>query len=214
MNAATAAPYSRPEEIAHSLTAALGIVACVVAIPWLVWVSNGDPWRLGSALVFGVSALAMFSTSVIYHWAQHPELKIKLRKLDHSAIYLLIAGTNTPFALIAMERIWGWTLFAAVWTIAVFGIIAKTTLGFRFPKLSVALYVGMGWITMLAIKPLAEGLTTSELVWMIAGGLLYTAGVPFYMWKSRRYTHAIWHLFVLGGAACHFVAVLSVVRAS
>lgn len=209
---ATAAPYSRPEELAHALTAGLGIVACAVAIPWLAWASFGDPWRLGTALVFGITALGMFVTSVIYHWARVPERKVVLRKLDHAAIYLLIAGTYTPFALVAMRGAWGWALFGVVWAIALFGVIAKTTIGFRYPKLSVALYIGMGWIAVFATKPLVEALTTSELAWILAGGLLYTGGVPFYVWKSRRYTHAVWHLFVLGGVACHFVAVLSVVR--
>jgi len=207
----TTAPYSRPEEFAHALTAGLGIVACAVAIPWLAWASIGDPWRLGTGLVFGFTALAMFVTSVIYHWASRPELKVVLRKLDHSAIYLLIAGTYTPFALVAMEPVWGWTLFGVAWTLAVLGVIAKNTVGFRYPKLSVAMYVGMGWMAVIAIKPLADSLTGAQLAWMLAGGLFYTGGVPFYVWKSRRYTHAVWHLFVLAGAVCHFVAVLSVV---
>jgi hemolysin III len=207
----SAAPYSRPEEFAHSLTAGLGIVACLVAIPWLAWVSFDDPLRFVTALVFGLSALAMFVTSVIYHWAQDPELKLRLRRLDHSAIYLLIAGTYTPFTLVAMERRWGWTLFAVAWALAVFGIVAKNTVGFRFPKLSVALYLGMGWIAMIAIRPLMDSLTTWQLSWMLAGGVFYTAGVPFYVWKTRRYAHAVWHLFVLAGVASHFVAVLSVV---
>jgi hemolysin III len=207
----TAAPYSRTEEFAHALTAGLGIVACAFAIPWLAWVSFGDPWRLATALVFGLTALGMFVTSVIYHWARHPELKLRLRKLDHSAIYLLIAGTYTPFALVAMEGPWGWTLFGVVWAIAIFGVVAKNTAGFRYPKLSLALYLGMGWIVVIAIKPLIASLTSAELAWLMGGGLLYTAGVPFYAWKSRRYTHAVWHLFVLAGVACHFVAVLSVV---
>jgi hemolysin III len=207
----TAAPYSRPEELAHSLTAGLGIVACIVAIPWLVWASLGDPRRLAAALVFGASALAMFVTSVTYHWARNPERKVWLRKLDHAAIYLLIAGTYTPFTIVAMRGAWGWALFGIAWTIAVFGIVAKTTVGFRYPRLSTLLYLGMGWMGIVAIKPLAESLSTAELTWMLAGGLLYTAGVPFYVWKSRPYTHAVWHLFVLGGVACHFAAVLSVV---
>jgi hemolysin III len=208
----TAAPYTRPEELAHSLTAGLGIIACAVAIPWLTWVSFDDPWRLGTALVFGVSALAMFVTSVIYHWAREPELKLLLRKLDHSAIYLLIAGTYTPFTLVGMGDAWGWTLFGVAWALAVTGIVAKTLVGFRYPKLSVAMYVGMGWMALLAIKPLVESLSAWELGWILAGGLLYTAGVPFYVWKTRRYTHAVWHLFVLGGVAAHFIAVLSVVK--
>jgi len=212
MQAATI--YSRPEEVAHSLTAALGIIACAVAIPWMAWVSVADPWRLATGLVFGASALAMFVTSVIYHWASQPELKLLLRKLDHSAIYLLIAGTYTPFTLVAMERAWGWTLFGIVWALALLGIVGKFTFGFRFPRMSLTLYLGMGWMSVIAIKPMVEALTTAQLGWMLAGGLIYTAGTPFYAWKSRPYTHAIWHLFVLGGVACHFIAVLSVVRAS
>jgi hemolysin III len=207
----TTAPYSRPEELAHSLTAGLGIVACVVAIPWLVWESVGDARRLTAAIVFGASALAMFVTSVIYHWASNPDLKMRLRKLDHAAIYLLIAGTYTPFTIVAMRGAWGWALFGLAWTIAVVGIVAKTRVGFRYPRLSTLLYLGMGWMGIVAIKPLSESLSTAELTWMLAGGLLYTAGVPFYVWKSRPYTHAVWHLFVLGGVACHFAAVLSVV---
>jgi hemolysin III len=209
-----AAPYSRPEELAHSLTAALGIIACAVAIPILVKVSVPDPWRVATGLVFGLTALAMFVTSVIYHWSSSPELKVVLRKLDHSAIYLLIAGTYTPFALVAIEGAWGWTLFGVAWALAIFGVVAKFTIGFRFPRLSLALYLGMGWMSILAIRPMIEALTTSQLLWLLAGGVLYTAGTPFYAWKTRRYTHAVWHLFVLGGVACHFVAVLSLVRAN
>jgi hemolysin III len=205
------APYSRSEELAHTLTAGLGIVACAIAIPWLAWVAAGDALRLAGAMVFGVTALAMFTTSVIYHWERSPERKQLLRKLDHSAIYLLIAGTYTPFTLVAMQGAWGWSLFGVVWTLAVLGVVAKTTVGFRFPRLSTALYLGMGWLIVVAIQPLRESLTASELAWIAAGGLLYTGGVPFYIWKSKRYTHAVWHLFVLGGVACHFAAVLSLV---
>ena len=205
------APYSRTEELAHTLTAGLGIVACVIALPWLVLVTAGDVSRLVAALTFGASALAMFATSVIYHWERSPERKHRLRKLDHAAIYLLIAGTYTPFTLVAMQGAWGWSLFGVVWTMAVLGVVAKTTVGFRYPRLSTALYLGMGWLIVVAIKPLRDSLTASELAWIAAGGLLYTGGVPFYVWKTRRYTHAVWHLFVLGGVACHFVAVLSLV---
>ena len=207
-----APPYTRPEELAHTLTAGLGIVACAIAIPWLAWVAAGDPWRLAGAMVFGTSALAMFVTSVVYHWERAPERKQRLRKLDHSAIYLLIAGTYTPFTLVAMQGAWGWSLFGVVWTLAVLGIVAKSTVGFRYPRLSTFLYLGMGWLIVVAVKPLRETLTPAEIGWIAAGGLLYTGGVPFYVWKSRRYTHAVWHLFVLGGVACHFAAVLSVVR--
>ena len=107
----------------------------------------------------------------------------------------------------------GWILFGVAWSLAVFGIVAKTTLGFRFPKLSLFLYLAMGWMAVLAIRPIAASLTTAQLMWILAGGLMYTAGTPFYAWKSRRYTHVLWHLFVLGGVGCHFAAVLSLVTA-
>ena len=204
-------PYSRSEELAHTLTAGLGIVACAIAIPWLAWVAAGDALRLAGAMVFGTTALAMFTTSVIYHWEREPARKQRLRKLDHSAIYLLIAGTYTPFTLVAMQGAWGWSLFGVVWSLAVLGVVAKTTVGFRYPRLSTFLYLGMGWLIVIAIKPLRASLTTTEIAWIAAGGLFYTVGVLFYVWKSRRYSHAVWHLFVLGGVACHFAAVLSVV---
>ena len=193
------------------MTAGLGIVACAIAIPWLAWAAAGDALRLAGAMVFGTTALAMFTTSVVYHWEREPARKHRLRKLDHSAIYLLIAGTYTPFTLVAMQGAWGWSLFGVVWTLAVLGIVAKTTVGFRYPRLSTLLYLGMGWLIVVAIKPLRESLTAAEIAWIAAGGLLYTGGVPFYIWKTRRFTHAVWHLFVLGGVACHFAAVLSLV---
>ncbi len=205
------APYSRPEEFAHALTAGLGIVACMIAIPFLVRVSFGDPWRLAAGLAFGISALAMFVTSVIYHHESDLARKSRLRKLDHAAIYLLIAGTYTPLTLVLEPR-WGLPLFVAIWTLAVLGIVAKSTVGFRYPRLSVALYLVMGWLAVVAIKPISASLSGAEIAWLAAGGIAYTAGVPFYVWKSRRYTHAVWHLFVLGGVACHFAAVLSLVR--
>jgi hemolysin III len=204
-------PYTRPEELAHALTAGLGIVACAIALPWLAYVSFGDPARFIAALVFGASALAMFVTSVIYHWERRPERKVAYRKLDHAAIYLLIAGTYTPVALLAVRGTSGWILFAVAWSLAALGILAKTTVGFSFPRLSTVLYLAMGWLAVLVIEPLSAGMSRTELAWLIAGGLVYTAGVPFYVWKSRRFTHAIWHLFVLGGVACHFAVVVSLV---
>ena len=205
--------YSRAEEAAHVATHVLGIAASLAAIAWLAMAAmtaGAGPWRLTGGLVFGVSALVLFTTSVAYHSATSPRLKPRLRLLDHSAIYLLIAGTYTPFALGVLGGGWGWTLFGLVWGLALLGILAKTTLGFRFPVSSVLLYLGMGWLGVIAARPLLQTLTTHELTWLVAGGLAYTAGVPFYMWKGRRFAHAIWHLFVLAGVACHFVAVLSV----
>jgi hemolysin III len=154
----------------------------------------------------------MFTTSVLYHAAKDPSLRLRLRRGDHAAIYLLIACTYTPFTLGALRGSWGWTLAAVVWTLALLGIVFKTTsLGFRFHRTSVALYLVMGWLAVVAAKPLMQQLSGLELGWLVAGGLCYTGGVAFYLWKSRPYTHAIWHVFVLAGVACHFVTVLSIV---
>jgi hemolysin III len=205
--------YIRSEEIANCVVHGLGIAGSLVALPWLVLAAAraDDPWLLVGALAFGLSALLMFSTSVLYHSTRDAVLRLRLRRVDHAAIYLLIAGTYTPFTLGAMKGTWGWTVAGIVWGLAVLGIAFKTTaLGFRFPKASVALYLVMGWIVVIAAKPLAQQLTAHELRWLVAGGLCYTGGVLFYMWKGRPYTHAIWHVFVLAGVVCHFVAVLSV----
>jgi hemolysin III len=205
--------YSAAEERAHVATHAVGIVASALALVVLLAAAEArgaGPWRAAGGAIFGLSALLLFSTSVLYHASRSPRLKPRLRLLDHSAIFLLIAGTYTPFALGVLGGAWGWTLFALVWGLAVFGIAAKTVLGFRFHVSSTLLYLAMGWIGVVAAVPLAESLTRAELAWIVAGGLVYTAGVPFYLWKSRPYAHALWHLFVLGGVACHFFAVLSV----
>jgi len=205
--------YSRGEELAHCATHGLGVVASLAGIAWLLAaaVANGaSPWRASGGVIFGASALLLFTTSVLYHATTSPRLKPRLRLLDHSAIYVLIAGTYTPFALGVLGGAWGWTLFGLVWGLALAGIAAKLTLGFRFPLASTLLYVAMGWIGVVVARPLMQSLSSSELAWIVAGGLAYTAGVPFYLWKGRPYTHAVWHLFVLAGVACHFVAVLSV----
>ena len=178
--------YSRAEEVAHVATHGLGIAASLVGIAWLITAAaaaGAGPWRVTGGLVFGVSALILFTTSVAYHAARSPRLKPRLRLLDHSAIYLLIAGTYTPFALGVLGGAWGWTLFGLVWGLALVGILAKTTLGFRFPVSSVLLYLGMGWLGVIAARPLMQSLTPHELTWIVAGGLAYTAGVPFYLWK-------------------------------
>jgi hemolysin III len=207
------AEYSRNEEVAHVATHALGIGASIVAIVWLLVAATGNgasAWRATGGVIFGASALLLFTTSVLYHASTSPQLRPRLRLLDHSAIYVLIAGTYTPFALGVLGGTWGWTLFGLVWGLAVLGIVAKTMLGFRFHVSSTVLYLAMGWIGVVVAKPLMATLTPHELTWIVAGGLAYTCGVPFYAWKGRPYMHAVWHLFVLAGVTCHFIAVLSV----
>jgi len=208
--------YTLGEEKANYLTHGAGMVASIVAIPWLAWTAarHGDSWRLAGGVIFGLSALLLFTTSVLYHSASDPQRRLKLRRFDHSAIYLLIAGTYTPFTLGLMRGNWGWTLFAAVWTLALLGIAAKTTnAGFRFHKTSVLLYLVMGWLIVAAAGPAMRSMTTHQFTWLVVGGLWYTLGVPFYLWKRQRYAHALWHVFVLAGVASHFVAILSVMDA-
>jgi hemolysin III len=209
----TASTYSTREEWLNCAVHVAGIIASLAALPLLVLTAHrtGDPWLMTGALAFGLSALLMFSTSVLYHAAVDPAVRLRLRRLDHAAIYLLIAGTYTPFTLGALRGTWGWSLAAVIWTLALLGIVFKITpLGFRFHRTSVVLYVLMGWMAIVAAKPLMRELSPSELGWLLAGGLCYTAGVAFYLWKGRPYTHAIWHVFVLAGVASHFMAVLSI----
>ncbi len=204
-------PYSATEERWHVATHAVGLAATGLSIPWLLWraASYADGWGLAGAVTFSLSALLMFATSVTYHRSASAEARQRWRLMDHAAIFLLIAGTYTPFAAGALGGTWGFGLLIAVWSIAVGGIIAKVLLGFRYPRLSTLLYVLLGWVGIVAIKPLYAALDADTLAWLVAGGLCYTVGVPFYVWKSRRYTHALWHGFVVAGVGCHFMAVLS-----
>jgi hemolysin III len=197
------------EEVANAVTHGLGLLAAAVALPWLIVaaVAARDGWRLTGVIVFAVTALLLFTASTLYHSLPDGGAKRVFRVFDHAAIYLLIAGTYTPFTLGVMRGAWGWTLFAIVWAFAVAGVVLKATAGFRFPIASTVLYVAMGWVAVVAIRPLLLTLTPAEITWLVAGGIVYTGGVPFYA-SRRRFSHAVWHLFVLGGAICHFVAVL------
>ena len=212
----TAEPYSRPEEIAHAATAALGVAAMLLGTPWLVIRASENPgaWRVVGALAFGGGAFLMFATSTLYHAIRRPRPKAMLRRLDHSAIYLLIAGTYTPITIGVVRGSLGWSLFGVVWTLARVGVIVKLTGAMlRIRWVSTLIYVVMGWIGLVACVQLWNNLTAMQFGWMVAGGLCYTGGVPFYLWKSRPYAHVVWHLFVLGGVACHFVAILSLICA-
>ena len=211
----TTTTYSIGEEIVHSVTHGAGVLASLAAIPLLIVTASlhGDALRIVGGVVFGVAALLMFGTSTLYHAVQEPRLKSMLRTLDHAAIYLLIAGTYTPFTIGVVRGSVGWSLFGIVWTLAVVGIVAKISGRLRIPMLSTGLYVVIGWIGIFGIKQLSVSLTPAQLGWLLAGGALYTCGVPFYAWKRRSYAHAVWHVFVLAGVGCHFVAVLRVMNA-
>jgi hemolysin III len=198
------------EEIANSVTHGVAALASVVALPILlvVAIARGDPWQVVGGTIFGATLVMLYLASTLYHALPHPRAKRVFRVLDHSAIYLLIAGTYTPFALGALRGPWGWTLLGAVWTLAALGITAKATLGFRFPRLSTGVYVAMGWLALIAVRPLLAHVGVAGMMWLLAGGLCYTAGVIFFAWERLPYGHMVWHLFVAAGSVCHFFAVL------
>ena len=197
------------DEIASALTHGLGAVLALAGGAVLITLAavHGDGWQLGASIVFGVTLLLLYTASTLYHAIQHPVAKGRLKVFDHCAIYLLIAGTYTPFTLIGLRGPWGWGLFAAIWTLALAGVIFKLFYTGRFKRLSTLIYIAMGWMIMVAAKPMLAALDTWTLGWLLAGGLSYTLGTFFYHRESIRYSHAIWHLFVIAGSVCHFVAV-------
>ncbi len=205
--------YTLGEEIAHSVTHGVGAAFSVVALVTLLVLAilHGTRWHVLSFAVYGVSMVAVFLASTLYHGIQRPRLRPILRKVDHACIYLLIAGTYTPFVLIAMRGTLGLTLLAIVWGMAVFGIVYKMFFIDRFVVLTTLAYVVMGWISVLAWKDMVANLTPAGLTLLMTGGGLYTVGVIFYAMTKIRYTHAVWHLFILGAAACHFAAVLTLI---
>jgi len=198
------------EEIANSITHGAGLIASLVAFPVLLVraQSSSDSSAVAGAAIFGATLILLYATSTVYHALPISKGKQLFRVLDHSAIYLLIAGTYTPFALGPLRGPWGWTLLVIIWTLALIGIISKLTIGFRLPHLSTALYLLMGWLIVFAIKPLVETIPRAGLLWLAAGGVAYTGGVVFYAMKRVRYAHMIWHLCVAAGSVCHFIAVL------
>jgi hemolysin III len=198
------------EEIANAVTHGVGLVASILAIPILLGAAaaGGETGLFVATAIFAATLVLLYATSTLYHALPPSRAKRICRVLDHSAIYLLIAGTYTPFAVGILRGGWGWGLLGVIWVLAVLGILFKAFGGLRFPRLSTFLYLGMGWLAVLVLRPLAAALPWTGLAWIVGGGLLYTAGVVFYVWERPRYSHMIWHLFVLGGSVCHFVAVL------
>ncbi len=201
-------PQSRSEELANWLSHGLGFLAAVVAVPVLVLGAQhrGAAAVVGAA-IFGTTMALLYLTSTLYHAVTSAGPKRVLRILDHGAIYLLIAGTYTPFTLGVLRGPWGWTLLAVIWALAALGVTLKALGGIRHPRLSTGVYLAMGWMVVVAAKPLLDRLPPWGLFWLAAGGLAYTAGVGFYATRRLRYGHFVWHLFVLAGTACHVVAV-------
>ena len=201
------------EELANVVTHGVGAVASIVAAALLIVYASlrGDVWEIVGLSVFATTLIALYTASTLYHAARSPALKQRLKLVDHAAIYLLIAGTYTPFMIDALRGGWGWSLFGVIWGLAVVGIALKVAFIGRFRFLSTLVYVGMGWLVLVAGVPLARAVEPVTLAWLVAGGVAYTAGTPFYHRARLRYAHAVWHLFVLAGSVCHTVAVATLV---
>lgn len=203
--------HHRREELWNAWTHGLGATAALAAGAVLVALvaRHGDGWQLTGAIVFATSLLLLYVASTLYHAIHHPVVKGRLKVFDHCAIYVLIAGTYTPFTLIGLRGSWGWWLFAAIWALAFAGVVFKLFYTGRFRRVSTLLYIAMGWLVIVAIKPLLAALDGWTLGWLIAGGAFYTLGTAFYHRPSLRYSHAIWHLFVIAGSVSHYVAVMA-----
>ena len=201
---------SMGEEIANAISHGAGVLMGLVAMPLLIVAAarRDDSRQIVAGAIYATTLVLLYSASTMYHaLPSHFPAKRLFRALDHGAIYLLIAGTYTPFALGALRGPWGWSLLAIIWTLAAGGILLKAGLGFRYPRLSTAVYLLMGWLIVVALLPLYRALGPIGLAWLGAGGLSYTVGVHFYVRDHLRYHHFVWHLFVLAGSAFHLVAV-------
>jgi hemolysin III len=208
----TRAPlYSVSEEVAHALTHGLGLVASVgglvtlVAAAWL----RGDAWHIVGCAIFGITLVLLYAASTLYHGIRSPRGKRFFQRLDHAAIFLLIAGTYTPFTLVSLRGGWGWTLLVIVWGLAILGIVLEVAGNTR--RFSVALHLAMGWLIVIAAEPLVRSLHPDGLLLLVLGGVAYTLGVVFYAWRRLPYNHAVWHLFVMVGSLCHFACVFGYV---
>lgn len=198
------------EEIANSLSHGVGAVAALIAVPILLVTAarRGDAANVIGAALFAGTMVLLYLASTLYHALSRTKAHRLFRLLDHGAIFLLIAGTYTPFTLGVLRGAWGWTLFGSIWGLAISGIILKTTDAGWHPWLSTCLYLGMGWLGLVAARPLWLHVPLSGLLWLLAGGCAYTVGVGFYSVKGVRYSHFVWHCFVLAGTSCHCLAVL------
>ena len=203
-------PFMAREEIANSVSHGLGLVLALVAVPMLVIsaMRAGDVRFLVGVSVFGATMVLLYLASTLYHWTTHEAAKQWFRLFDHTAIFLLIAGSYTPFALGVLRGPWGWSMLAAVWTLAIVGITLKIIARTRHSRISIVLYVLMGWLAVVATKPILELIPPTGILLILAGGVAYTGGLAFFAAHRIRYNHFIWHLFVIAGTVCHYFAVL------
>ena len=201
--------YETKEEKLNVITHGIGFLLSIAALVLLVVYASkeGTVWHITSFAIFGASLIVLYAASTLYHYTQNPGLRAKLNILDHSAIYVLIAGTYTPFTLVILKGWVGWTIFGLSWGLAIAGIVFKVFYFGKYDKISTIAYVFMGWVIIFAIKPLIDSFPFEGLMWLLAGGISYTLGALFYSIRKIRYNHAIFHVFVLIGSFCHFMAV-------
>ena len=199
------------EEIANSITHGIGAALATAALVILVVFASlkGDAWRIVSFSIYGATLVILYISSTLFHSFTNDKVKRYFRMMDLSAIFLLIAGTYTPITLLPLRNTnWGWVLFGLIWGMAVFGIILNTIFYGKYEKLSIVFYIMMGWIVVIAIKPLIANLSIGLLIWILIGGLSYTIGIIFLIWTKFPFSHTVWHLFVLGGSISHFFGIL------
>ena len=206
-------PRHSLEEIANAITHGIGLLLSIAGFVVLLVLAalRGTAWHIVACSIYGATLICLYTASTLYHAVISPRVKRALRIFDHSAIYLLIAGTYTPFLLVSLRGPWGWSLFGVIWGLALVGVLFKFWFVERFAILSTAVYIAMGWLVVIAAKPVITHLPLTAIIWLLAGGLAYTGGVIFFAAKRIPYSHAIWHLFVLAGSICHYFAVLSTV---
>jgi hemolysin III len=214
MSEKTYRPLSSGEEIINSITHGIGALLSIVALIVLILVAGqqGDIWHLVSFSIYGCTLILLYLSSTLYHSFTNPKLKNLFARFDHVSIFLLIAGTYTPILLTSLRGVWGWTLFVIIWTVAITGAIIRSIYLYRFRKLMVAIYLIMGWMFVLAGKQIYLNLPSISITFLALGGIAYSVGVIFYMWRKLPYSHGIWHLFVLAGSVLHFFAIYYIVN--
>ena len=201
--------YSVAEELVHAITHGIGVILSIVGLSWMLYVSINvaDPWRIVASSIYGVTLITLFLASTLYHSMYASRHREIFKLLDHCAIYLLIAGTYTPFLLVAMRSSTGWWIFGTIWALATAGIVKKLWFRHRFPKIALASYLVMGWLIVVAAPQVAEAIGPHGMAWLVAGGVSYSVGAIFYVVERIPFNHAIWHVFVLVGGICHFLGV-------
>lgn len=206
----THSEYTIVEEIVHAVTHGAGVILSIAGLSWMLYMSIGtaDPWRIVASSIYGATLITLFLASTVYHGLHASPNRHIYKLLDHCAIYLLIAGTYTPFLLVAMRDSTGWWLFATIWALATAGVLTKLWFRHRFPRIALASYLFMGWLVVVAGPQVAAAIGGEGMLWLVAGGLSYTVGAIFYSLDRMSFNHAIWHVFVLVGGVCHFLAVI------